>query len=117
MVNGGFTLEGWHYLVECRWRQKLADIRELDGFSGQVVRSGKQAMGLFLSINGWSEHVPKMLKQNSEKSVILMDGYDLRCVLSGQINLKDFIREKVAKLTFQTEPYYGAKQYLQEHGG
>jgi len=90
-IDGGFTLEGWHYLVECRWRKKLADIRELDGFSGQVVRSGKQAMGLFLSINGWSEHVPQILKQNEEKSIILMDGYDLRCVLSGYIDLKDFL--------------------------
>ena len=115
-IDGGFTLEGWHYLVECRWRKKLADIRELDGFSGQVVRSGKQAMGLFLSVNGWSEHVPQMLKQNQEKSIILMDGYDLRCVLSGSIDLKNFLLEKASKLTFQAEPYYGAKDYLREHG-
>ena len=73
-----------------RWRQKLADMRELDGLKGQVDRSGKQAMGLFLSINGWSEHVPKVMKQNPEKSIILMDGYDLRAVLSGQADLRDF---------------------------
>ncbi len=115
-IDGGFSLEGWHYIVECRWRQKLADIRELDGFNGQVVRSGKQGMGLFLSINGWSEHVPQMLKQNPNKSVILMDGYDLRCVLSGQIDLKKFLLAKAFNLTMHTEPYYGAMQYLQEHG-
>jgi hypothetical protein len=51
-IDGAFKLEGWHYLVECRWRQKLADIRELDGLLGQIRRSGKQTMGLFLSING-----------------------------------------------------------------
>ena len=50
-IDGAFMLEGWHYLVECRWRQKLADIRELDGLKGQVDRSGKQTMGLFL--NKW----------------------------------------------------------------
>ena len=37
-IDGGIVLEGWHYLVECRWRQKLANIRELDGFKGQIDR-------------------------------------------------------------------------------
>src|SRR5579862_1272289 len=52
-IDGAFGMEGWHYIVECRWRKKLADIRDLDGLLGQVGRSGKQTMGLFLSINGW----------------------------------------------------------------
>jgi hypothetical protein len=112
-IDGAFKMEGWHYLVECRWRQKLADIRELDGLKGQVDRSGKQAMGLFLSINGWSEHVPKVMKQNPEKSIILMDGYDLRAVLAGQADLRDFLLAKVAKLTLDGgEPFLGAAAYL-----
>lgn len=113
-IDGAFKLDGWHYLVECRWRKKLADIRELDGLSGQVNRSGKQTMGFFLSINGWSENVPLLMKQNADKSIILMDGYDLRCVLTGQVDLPDFILSKIAKLNFDCEPYYGAKQYLEE---
>jgi phage anti-repressor protein len=43
-IDGAFRLEGWHYLVECRWREKLANIRELDGLKGQIDRSGKQKM-------------------------------------------------------------------------
>ena len=113
-IDGAFKLEGWHYLLECRWRKKLADIRELDGLSGQVNRSGKQAMGLFLSINGWSESVPSLLKQNADKSIVLMDGYDLRCVLSGQVDLRDFILSKIAKLNFDCEPFYGATQYMND---
>jgi len=56
-VDGGFKFEGWHYIVECRWRERLADIRQLDGLLGQVERSGRQTMGMFLSIEGWSENV------------------------------------------------------------
>jgi hypothetical protein len=93
-IDGAFRLEGWHYLVECRWRRKLADIRELDGLLGQVGRSGKQTMGLFLSINGWSENVLKLLKQNPEKSLFLMDGYDLRTSLARQLDLRSFIIAK-----------------------
>ncbi|MBI4639583.1 MAG: hypothetical protein HY731_02750 [Candidatus Tectomicrobia bacterium] len=37
-IDGAFKLEGWHYIVECRWRKKLSDIRELDGLLGQINR-------------------------------------------------------------------------------
>ncbi len=113
-IDGSFRLEGWHYLVECKWRKKLSDIQQLDSLYGRIGRSGKQAMGMFLSINGWSNSVPNLLKQNSDKCIILMDGYDLRCVLSGQIDLQDFLLAKVGKLNDKSEPFFGARQYLQE---
>jgi hypothetical protein len=113
-IDGAFKVEGWHYLVECRWRKKLADIRELDGLKGQVDRSGKQTMGFFLSVNGWSENVPGLLKQNPEKSIVLMDGYDLRTILSGEADLRDFILAKVARLNLEAEPFLGVRQYLTE---
>lgn len=95
-IDAAFKLEGWHYLVECRWREKLADTRQVDGLRGQVQRSGKQTMGMFLSVNGWSPHVPSNLKQNPDKSVLLMDGYDLRVVLEDRIGLRELL---LAKLT------------------
>lgn len=111
-IDGSFRLEGWHYLVECKWQTKPSDIRQLDSLYGKVDRSGKQVMGMFLSINGWSENVPTLLKQNPNKCIILMDGYDLRCVLDGQIKLTDFLLTKVGKLNDESEPYFGAWQYL-----
>lgn len=112
-IDGAFSMDGWHYLVECRWRKKLADVRELDGLSGQVRRSGKQTMGIFLSINGWSDNVPEMLKQNPDKSVALMDGYDLRCILTRRVDLRDFLVAKLARLNVESEPFFGATEYMQ----
>lgn len=99
-------MDGWHYLVECRWRSKLADIRELDGLYGQIARSGRQTMGLFLSINGWSEHVVPVMKQNPEKSIVLMEGFDLRTVLSQGCELRELLRAKVRALNLEAEPYF-----------
>ena len=114
-IDGAFKLEGWHYIVECRWRKKLSDIRELDGLSGQVTRSGKQTMGLFLSINGWSDNVCPLLKQNPSKAILLMDGYDLRTALAGQVDLRELLLTKIVKLNLEAEPYYGVTQYMKEH--
>ena len=111
-IDGAFKLEGWHYIVECRWRDKLANIRELDGLTGQVNRSGRQTMGLFLSINGWSENVPVLLKQNPDKSVFLMEGFDLRSVLSLHADLRDFLLAKLSKLNIEAEPFLGVSEYL-----
>lgn len=116
-IDGAFKLEGWHYLVECRWRKKLADIRQLDGLKGQVDRSGKQTMGLFLSIEGWSKNVPALLKQNPDKFIFLMNGYDLRNVLCGYVDLRDFLLAKIAKLNLEAEPFFGVSDYLEEQRG
>jgi hypothetical protein len=113
-IDGAFKLEGWHYLVECRWREKLADVRELDGLLGQVSRSGKQTMGMFLSVNGWSENVPGLLKQNPEKVIFLMDGYDLRCVLSLEADLRELLVAKLAALSLDGEPYLSVRNFLEQ---
>ena len=113
-IDGAFELEGWYYIVECRWRKKLASIAELDGLLGKVGRSGGQTMGLFLSINGWSQHVPELLKQNPEKVIILMDGKDLRSVLAGVVDLREFIRAKLDQFSLRSEPFFGVEQYLED---
>jgi hypothetical protein len=51
-IDGAFKLEGWYYLVECKWTQKLTDIRQLDSLYGKIGRSGKQTLGLFL-VDEW----------------------------------------------------------------
>ncbi len=114
-IDGAFKLESWYYLVECKWTQSLTDIRQLDSLYGKISRSGKQTLGLFLSINGWSKNICPLLKQNNDKSIILMDGYDLRCVLveDNNVNLKDLLLKKLECLNFEGEPFYSAVQFLE----
>jgi hypothetical protein len=111
-IDAAFEFEGWYYIVECRWRAKLADIRELDGLSGQVGRSGKQTMGLFLSINGWSDRVIPTLKQNQQKNIILMEGYDLRTVLAQRLDLRRLLKVKLSALNFDSEPFFSVIHLL-----
>ena len=114
-IDGAFKLEGWHYLVECRWRKKLSSISDFDGLGGKISRSGRQTMGLFLSVTGWSSKVVSLLKQNPYKAMIMMDGYDLRTVLAGQADLREFILAKSTKLNLQSEPFFSATDFLDTH--
>lgn len=115
-IDGAFKLDGWYYLVECKWTQKLTDIRQLDSLYGKISRSGKQTLGLFLSMNGWSDNVCPLLKQNQDKSIVLMDGYDLRCVLSdgADVNLKNLLLAKLGYLNFEGQPFFSVRQYMQK---
>lgn len=111
-IDGAFRYNGWRYLVECRWRERLADVRQLDGLLGPVGRSGAQAMGLFLSIHGWSGNVVPMLKQNATKKLLLMDGFDLRTVLTGQIEFEELLEAKLDALNVRSEPFVSAVAVL-----
>ena len=81
--------------------------------TGQIARSGKQTMGLFLAINGWSSNVVDLLQQNQEKATMLMDGYDLRAVLSGPIDLGDLLLAKNARLNLRSEPFFSVLEHLE----
>ena len=83
-------------------------MRDLDGLLGQLNRSGRQTMGVFLSINSWSANVVPLLKQSSDKSVILMDGYDLRAALAEDVDLRNLMRRKVRALNLAGEPFHSA---------
>ncbi len=71
-------------------------------------------MGMFLSINGWSENVPHLLKQNPDKCIFLVDGYDLRCVLAMEADLTDLLLAKVAHLNLKGEPFLSVREFLDE---
>jgi hypothetical protein len=93
------------------------DIGDLDGLLGKVTRSSRQTMGLFLSIEGWSTNVPALLKQNQDKSILLMDGYALRMVLCGEIDLSDYLVALGAQLGLRGEPCLPVSEYLKNSVG
>ncbi|WNZ60940.1 restriction endonuclease [Myxococcus sp. MxC21-1] len=113
-IDGAFRHGAWYYLVECRWRREPADTRDLDGLVGQVNRSGKQSMGLFLSMNGWSANVVPLLKQNASKSILLADGVDLRAVLTGALSFQELLDAKERVLNLEGEPYYSSNQIVRD---
>lgn len=66
-------------------------------------------MGIFFSVNEWSENVPQLLKQNPRKATILMDGQDFRAVLAGEITMPALLYAKIGELNLRSEPFISSE--------
>ena len=92
-IDGAFTFEKTDYLFEAKWTKELISIEDLDAFSGKLSRKLENTLGLFLSINGFSEDGIKA-HRTGRKLMILMDGSDLMAVLEGRIDLVELLYRK-----------------------
>lgn len=87
-IDGAFTFDGTDYLFEGKWQQELVSAADLDVLAGKLSRKLDNTLGLFLSVNGFSDDGVKT-HSSGRRLMLLMDGSDLMAVLEGRI---DFIQ-------------------------
>ena len=92
-IDGAFALEGTDFLFEAKWQQDLVGAAELDSLAGKLGRKLENTLGLFLSINGFSEDGIKA-HASGRRLILLMDGSDLMAVLEGRIDLFQLLLRK-----------------------
>lgn len=92
-IDGAFSLEGTDYLFEGKWQQEPSAIQDLDAFGGKIGRKLDNTLGLFLSINGFSQDGVKA-HSTGRPVVILMTGADLMAVLEERIDFVSLILRK-----------------------
>lgn len=92
-IDGAFTLDGTDYLFEAKWQKNAADIQDLDAFSAKVQRKLDNTLGLFLSINDFSQDSISA-HSTGRRVVILMTGADLMAVLEGRIDFVSLLLRK-----------------------
>lgn len=95
-IDGAFSFEGTDYLLEAKWQQDPVRAKDLDGMAGKLSRKLENTLGLFLSINGFSEDAVKA-HSSGRRLVVLMDGSDLMAVLEGRIDLVQLLLRKRRK--------------------
>jgi len=54
-IDGAFTFDATDYLFESKWQQEPVGATDLDVLAGKLSRKLDNTLGLFLSINGFSE--------------------------------------------------------------
>jgi hypothetical protein len=92
-IDGAFTFESTDYLFEGKWVQEVIGAADLDVLAGKLTRKLDNTLGLFLSINGFSEDGVKA-HSSGRRMMLLMDGSDLMAVLEGRIDLIQLLLRK-----------------------
>lgn len=92
-IDGAFTFEGTDFLFEGKWQQRLVGASDLDSLASKLRRKIENSLGLFLSINGFSEDGVKA-HASGRRLILLMDGSDLMAVLEGRIDLFQLLLRK-----------------------
>jgi hypothetical protein len=92
-IDGAFTFDATDYLFEGKWQQEPAGAADLDVLAGKLSRKLDNTLGLFLSINGFSDDGVKA-HSSGRRMMLLMDGSDLMAVLEGRIDLIQLLLRK-----------------------
>ncbi len=92
-IDGAFTFENTDYLFEGKWQQEPVAAADLDALAGKLARKLDNTLGLFLSVNGFSEDGVKA-HSSGRRLMLLMDGSDLMAVLEGRIDLVQLLLRK-----------------------
>jgi hypothetical protein len=92
-IDGAFTFDATDYLFEGKWQQEPIGAADLDVLAGKLARKLDNTLGLFLSINGFSEDGVRA-HSSGRRLMILMDGSDLMAVLEGRIDLIQLLLRK-----------------------
>jgi hypothetical protein len=92
-IDGAFTFDNIDYLFEAKWQREPVGLQDLDAFNGKLSRKLENTLGLFLSINGFSEDAVKA-HSTGRRLMILMDGSDLMAVIEGRIDLIQLLLRK-----------------------
>ena len=110
-IDGGFSLDGEHFLVEAKWQKDSSARDELDVFTMKVRRRGENTLGLFVAIEGFQ---PTAISVHSgdRSPILLMDGADLFAVLDDRIDLRALLQRKRREASMTGRAFIGAAEIL-----
>jgi hypothetical protein len=92
-IDGAFSLEGTEYLFEAKWQKEPVNKADLAIFSDKVRTKLENTLGVFLSINTFSQE-GVAAHQAGGAAIILMDGSDLMAVLEERIDFTSLLCRK-----------------------
>lgn len=91
-IDGSLSFNTDDYILEAKWLAGSVDRAAVDVFDQKVRRKGKNALGLFVAVNGFTSAARTAYDQRT--SFLAMDGADLFTVLDGRIRLDDLVLAK-----------------------
>lgn len=117
-IDGLFYFDKHWYYVEVRWTEAKASAGDVSILRDRAKNAfGGDTKALFISFNGFSQECLDSLAGMRDERVILMDGFDLRCVLDCLIAFDVLLAEKQAELVQNLRPFVSVKEIIEKRKG
>lgn len=103
-IDGAFSFDTDDYIIEAKWTQKPTGVPAANHFATKVRNKGKNALGLLLSVHGFTQDALDEYKKSTP--FMTMDYSDLICVLEQRARLDDILRRKKRHANETGECYF-----------
>ena len=116
-VDGLFYFDKHWYYVEIRWKEEQANAADVSVLRDRAKGAyGGDTKALFISFNGFTTECLESLKGAHDERVILMDGFDLRCILNCDIAFDVLLAEKQVDIVQKQCAFISAAEILKRRG-
>jgi hypothetical protein len=109
-IDGAFSFDTDDYILEARWWKEPVGRGHMDVFAKKIERKGKNALGLFVSVNGFSQDA--LDEYSTATPFITLDGADFFMVLEERVRLDDLLRRKKRYANETGDCHYPATNML-----
>ena len=93
-IDGSFDLDHETYLVEAKWERAPVPEAPMLVFRGKIEGKSAYTRGVFISLNGVTAEAQHAIIAGKQPTFFVVDGYDLTMVLSDEVGLSEFLRQR-----------------------
>ncbi len=89
-IDGSVTFNTDDYLLEAKWWKQPVDRAEADIFAAKICRKGRNTLGIFVAVNGFTEGFRSAIHP-AGTPFVTFDGDDLFHVLDSRVDLGELL--------------------------
>ncbi|NOU16142.1 MAG: hypothetical protein HOO91_01095 [Bacteroidales bacterium] len=111
-IDGVINFNGKIFLLEVKWDEKLA-ASSLYEFIGKIENKFYGTLGIFISYHELSDNFINALRKGRKQNVIVLHGDDIKMILEKEVNLKNFFKYALEKLSFDNLSHISVKEFCE----
>ncbi len=93
------SLGGSHFMFEVKWKQKAADVNDIDNLRIRLSSAAPSVVGVLVSMNGFTRAVIERVATTANRPILLLTGDELEAVLYEGLTASRLFQQKLNRLT------------------
>jgi hypothetical protein len=103
-IDGFFEFENRFFLLETKWAEPVS-VADIYIFRAKIEGKLAGTLGVFISMNGYTQDTPEVLRYGKELNVILFDGTDIELALTDDCSFNTILKAKLRCASQYGEAY------------